>query len=64
MTKVTDRWKNQGAEAGQYSCFAGFEQDVRRIKVLSDFYDKLPVYEQLMLFGFVIDLLVEESENE
>ncbi len=59
---VIGRWIDENPEQGHYAAFAGFEQAIRaHSDLMAEAYDKLDVYEQIELFGFVAKLLEAEE---
>jgi hypothetical protein len=58
MSKVIDRWAEMGKDEGHYAVFSGFEQDIRQYnEELAEAYDEMEIYDRIMLFAFITDLI-------
>lgn len=58
--EIIDSWDKAGRKDGSYSIFAGFEKEIRS-SCAGDLYDQLVILDQVKLYRFIIDLLVDGS---
>ncbi len=65
MGDPRDRWVKEHEEGGDYANFGGFEHDIRQYDpALECVYDRLNIHQQVMLFGWVMDLLAEAAGDD
>jgi hypothetical protein len=58
--EIIDSWDKAGRKDGHYSIFTGFEKEIRS-SCAADLYDQLVILDQVKLYRFIIDLLVDGS---
>jgi hypothetical protein len=64
MSKTYDKWyaSNEPLD-GHYAGLSGFEKAIQENEDAALAYESLDIYQQIAIYGFVVDLLEKEAKS-